>query len=244
MTGARADGEAALPWQDSWWASAAPDAFEAWRGVEAQHMVATMRLVDSTEEQAILEQLLEDSKPPLPPQAQQPPSQPHYLAFTPFRYRSPFASRFRRAYEPGVWYGADSAETACTELAWWGHRLLTDSDGLVDQQLLTEFTLFPAQIQGLALDLRQGPWSELALLWIGEDYEPCQVLADEARQRQVAVLRYASVRHVAGGCCAVLDLAAIASVGVTRMQTWYRRVSRHASTMTHRPTGQVITITH
>jgi hypothetical protein len=33
----------------------------AWRGVEAQHVVSTMRLVDSLAEQAILEQLLEAS---------------------------------------------------------------------------------------------------------------------------------------------------------------------------------------
>jgi len=244
----------ASPWEADWWRSAAEAAFEAWRGVEAQHAVATMRLVDSIEEQEVLEQLLEDSKPPLPPRPGKEPGQgkgkgqsrlaPHYLAFTPFRYLSPFASRFRRANEPGVWYGADSVETACTELAWWGHRLLTDSDGLIDQQLLTEFTVFPAGIRGLALELRRPPWSGLEALWVGEDYVACQLLAEEARQRQVAVLRYASVRHVAGGCCAVLDLAAITAVGVTRMQTWYRRVSREVSTMTHRPSGKVITVTH
>jgi len=230
----------APPWATLWWDSAARTTFEAWRGVEAQHVVPTMRLVDSIDEQQILEELLEDSKPPLPPAT----GRPHYLAFTPFRYRSPVASRFRRADTPGVWYGADTLETACTELAWWGHRFLTDSDGLRDQQLLTEFTVFPARIDGLALDLRRPPWSALATLWGGEDYAPCQALADEARERQVAVLRYASTRHVAGDCCAVLEVAAIASVDVTRMQTWQRRVSRHASTMTHRPTERVITISH
>ena len=30
----------------------------AWRGVEAQHVVSTMRLVDTAEEQDVLEQLL------------------------------------------------------------------------------------------------------------------------------------------------------------------------------------------
>ena len=33
----------------------------AWRGVEAQHVVSTMRLVDSAAEQDLLEQLLEAS---------------------------------------------------------------------------------------------------------------------------------------------------------------------------------------
>ena len=36
----------------------------AWRAVEAQHQVSTRKLVDSLEEQALLEQLIEGAKPP------------------------------------------------------------------------------------------------------------------------------------------------------------------------------------
>ena len=43
-----------------------------WRGVEAQHLVATMKLVDSLAEQDLLEQILDESKPPLPPEASVP----------------------------------------------------------------------------------------------------------------------------------------------------------------------------
>src|SRR2546429_7726835 len=39
-------------------------ALDAWRVVEAQHMVATRKLVDSDEEQAMLESLIERAKPP------------------------------------------------------------------------------------------------------------------------------------------------------------------------------------
>ena len=38
----------------------------AWRGVEAQHVVSTMRLVDTPDEQDLLETLLEGSKPAMP----------------------------------------------------------------------------------------------------------------------------------------------------------------------------------
>ena len=41
-----------------------PLATTAWRAVEAQHQVATRKLVDSLEEQALLESILEDHKPP------------------------------------------------------------------------------------------------------------------------------------------------------------------------------------
>ena len=214
--------------------------FEAWRSVEAQHIVATMRLVDSLDEQEVLERMLESSKPPLPPQV----TGQHYLAFTPFRYLSPYPSRFRRANEPGVWYGAEGVETACTELAWWGHALLTDSAGLANEQLLTEFTVFPASVEGVALDLRSRPWNARRRVWQGDDYEPCQRLAEAARERQVAVIRYASARHVEGGCCAVLDVTAILSVDTTRMQTWHRRVSRSETSMIHRQSGRSIVLRH
>lgn len=69
-----------------------------WRAVEAQHVVATMRLVDTLQEQELLERILEASKPPLPPGTQA----LHYLLSTPFRYTSPSPSRFRRANAPGL----------------------------------------------------------------------------------------------------------------------------------------------
>ena len=69
------------------------DPHELWRAVEAQHRVATLRLVDDQAEQAVLEQLLEASKPPLPPHA----DRLHFLLSTPFRYLPPWPSRFRWA---------------------------------------------------------------------------------------------------------------------------------------------------
>ncbi|MBP8780706.1 MAG: RES domain-containing protein, partial [Alicycliphilus sp.] len=76
----------------------------AWRGVEAQHVVSTMRLVDSAAEQDLLEQLLEASKPALPATRQP----RHYLLLTPFRYRPHHPSRFRPAHARGQWYGAEA----------------------------------------------------------------------------------------------------------------------------------------
>ena len=37
---------------------------QAWRGVESQHIVSTLRLVDTSGEQEMLERMLEVSKPP------------------------------------------------------------------------------------------------------------------------------------------------------------------------------------
>ena len=88
-----------------------------------------MKLVDSLAEQEELESILEASKPAAPATARQ-----HYLLSTPFRYPSPHPSRFRPAGALGVWYGAESVETACTELAYWRWRFLMDSEGLSDKR--------------------------------------------------------------------------------------------------------------
>lgn len=99
---------------------AAPRAGSAWRLVEAQHRVSTMKLVDTLDEQAFLEEELERTKPPGPPECRH----LHYLLATPFRYgRYPGNSRFRReGYSPGVCYMAEAAEAAVAETAFY--RLL------------------------------------------------------------------------------------------------------------------------
>src|SRR5690348_8741721 len=53
----------------------------AWRVIEAQHHVSTRKLVDSAEEQELLEELIESSKPPAVAGVRL-----HYLPSTPFRY--------------------------------------------------------------------------------------------------------------------------------------------------------------
>ncbi len=78
-----------------------------WRLVEAQHRVSTLKLVDTLEEQALLEDLIEATKPALPPEARG----LDYLLATPFRYDAPYpvGSRFRRAGRtPGVFYAAET----------------------------------------------------------------------------------------------------------------------------------------
>ena len=66
----------------------------AWRVVESQSQVATMKLVDDLDEQAILEAELDRSKPAVPASCKG----LDYLLATPFRYAPyPHGSRFRRA---------------------------------------------------------------------------------------------------------------------------------------------------
>ena len=221
------------PWIDAWFSSTQPRSLRAWRAVEAQHVVATMRLVDTLAEQAVLEQLLDASKPAMPPGTEG----QHYLLATPFRYRPPHGSRFRRAHTRGVWYGAEQIRTACAEVAYWRWRFLMDSSGLQDQELLTEHTLFAAQLDGPSIDLLTSPWAAAREHWThSTDYAPTQALADAAVQRGVHWLRHESVRDEGdqgGVCCAVFKPQALTRFDSASQQTWHCRTTRHAVRMVH-----------
>lgn len=201
-----------------------------WRAVEAQHLVATMKLADSLAEQDLLEQILERSKPPLPPGAEALP----YLIATPFRYRSPHASRFRRAEDPGLWYGAEEKLTACAEVAHWRWRFLMDSDGLRAHELVTEHTLFPAEVRGRCIDLTRAPWSARAAEWTHpSDYGACQALAAQARDEGVQWIRYASARARGGRNGAVLDPLALRLAEPVPLETWVCKVGPARAVMRH-----------
>lgn len=219
-------------WRDEWFATPLRSATALlWRGVEAQHRVATMRLVDSLDDQATLERLLEASKPPLPPAA----AGLHYLLATPFRYRSPYGSRFRAGTDPGVWYGAKERETACTEVGYWRWRFLMDSEGLRGGELVTEHTFFQAQVRGVVLDLKREPWSAAAEAWTRrDDYAPCQALARAARAHgKVQWIRYDSVRRPGGTCGAVLAPQSLSLPGAHRLETWVCKVTAKQALMLH-----------
>lgn len=175
----------------------------AWRGVEAQHVVSTMRLVDTVQEQDVLEQLLEGSKPALPEVAQP----KHYLLATPFRYRPAHPSRFRPANAKGQWYGAQTVYGACAEVAYWRHRFILDSAGLLDQVLLTEHSLFQGILAGVSIDLMEPPWLQARAQWThGSDYRATQSVAAQAQGRNVQWLSYESVRAPGVRCAVAFDV--------------------------------------
>lgn len=200
-------------------------ALELWRAVEAQHRVSTMVLVDTLDEQALLEQLLDDSKPALLERQQK---SLHWLLFTPFRYPPlPSGSRFRGPGDPGVFYGAEEQRTACAELGYWRWRLLQDSPALHAIDPMQQ-TLFKTPVKGKTADLRQPPLSRRRKQWTDPlDYSACQELARKARTAGLQVLRYQSVRDPqSGGCAAVLSHTAFAATQPSDSQTWTVAVFR------------------
>ena len=196
----------------------------AWRIVEAQHRISTAKLVDTLTEQARLEELLERSKPPMPPEC----VGLHYLLGTPFRYGAPYphGSRFRRAgLTPGVFYASKTIGTAVAETAF--HRLLffVDSPGMPWPDNAGEFTAFSVRYRTAAgLDLAAPSLDRDRAVWTHPtDYGPCQDLAVSARDAGGQVLRYPSARDPAPGGgtnLALLTCRAFGAPQPVERQTW------------------------
>jgi hypothetical protein len=201
---------------------AKPAAGHCWRLVEAQHQVSTMKLVDTLDEQALLEHIVERAKPPVPPAARH----LHPLLAAPFRYDAeyPRGSRFRRAgWSPGVYYGALAVETAMAELAF--HRLLlfADSPAIPWPANAAELTAFEAAYDTpRALDLTVPPLDADRVLWTDpNDDRPCQDLAERTRLAEIGLIRYASVRDPERGAnVALLTPAAFTEREPRRLETW------------------------
>jgi hypothetical protein len=218
-------------WDLNWFStpdSIARRCMTAWRGVEAQHVVSTMRLVDTAAEQELLEALLEGSKPLMPAT----PAPKHYLLATPFRYSPTHQSRFRPAHAKGQWYGAQSIYAACAEVAYWRYRFILDSAAMHNQVLLTEHSFFQASIDGISVDLMQPPWVLARDEWTnGRDYRANQAVAAEAQLRGVQWLSYESVRAPGERCAVAFDVNCLnePAQGLDNtIQRWVCKASRQS----------------
>ncbi len=198
-----------------------------WRLVEAQHQISTLKIVDTLDEQALLETLLEESKPALPPEC----AGLDYLLATPFRYGAvyPHGSRFRRAGRTlGVFYASEKVETALAEMSFYRLLFFAESPATPLPANAAEYTAFAALIDAPSvIDLTQPPLDRDREAWTDfQNYEPCQALADAARQAGCQAILYQSVRDPARGRnIALLTATAFAAREPVDRQTWRIRLS-------------------
>lgn len=191
---------------------------EPWRVVEAQHQIATRKLVDSDAEQALLEDVLERYKPPVADSGQL-----HYLLFTPFRY-PPLArgSRFGTRLDRGMWYGAEQLRSAFAEVAYYRLLFLDGTDAQLGS-LATELSAFTARIKTpRGVDLTTRPFSRWrSRLASKTRYTASQPLGAAMREAGVDAFRYVSARDVHGGVnVGVFTPRAFASRRPSKLQTW------------------------
>jgi hypothetical protein len=198
-----------------------------WRLVEAQHRVSTLKLVDTVEEQGVLEDLLQSTKPVLPTEC----AHLHYLLATPFRYGAvyPTGSRFRRAgLTEGVFYAAEEPHTAVAEIVFYRLLFHAESPGTPWPRNAAEYTAFStAYATKKGLDLAAGKLQRDKAVWMHlTDYEPCQRLADLSRPAGIDVIRYLSVRDPRHGAnLALLTCRVFTKAKPLSEQTWHIRLS-------------------
>jgi hypothetical protein len=164
------------------------------RLVESQAQVATLQLVDTLAEQALLEELLEASKPPLPQSAEP----LHYLLKTPFRYPPlRWGSRFGSVHEPSLFYGALRIDTAMAEAAYY-RFLLWDGMSIAPPsgRILSEHCTFEARYQvERGIQLQRPPFTQFqAELCHPSAYQPCQAVGAAMRGAGVEAFEYRSAR--------------------------------------------------
>ena len=191
------------------------------RMVENQEQTATRALVDDLAEQALLEEMLEAGKPPLPPET----AGLHYLLATPFRYPPlKHGSRFGARHEPALFYGSTTPGAALAETAyyrfvfWWGMM-----DPPPAGRLMTEHTAFgAAYAAGAGLRLHRPPFDAFEhRLASPDDYSDTQLLGRQLRAAGVEAFEYRSARDPGRGInVALFTPRAFAGPKPLWQQTW------------------------
>ena len=195
-----------------------------WRAVEAQHQISTRKLVDSLEEQALLEQLIETAKPP-----DRTRGRLHVLLATPFRYPPlRHGSRFGRRHEPGIWYGSEARRTLFAEVAYYRLVFLegtrADLDGVTTTH--TAFRVSMRTVRGV--DLTAPPFDRhRAAIASRSEYEASQALGAAMRDAGVEAIRFPSARDAEGGVnVAAFSPAAFGTATPRDLETWHCTATR------------------
>lgn len=206
-----------------------------WRVVEAQHVVSTRKLVDTAAEQALLEELIERAKPPVPPEPEF--AGLHYLLATPFRYPPlPYGSRFGTRAERGIWYGADRLPTALAEAAYYRLLFLAGTEAEIEP-ILVDLSAFRVRVRTeRGADLTRLPFVEReAEISSPVSYSLSQALGRELRAAGAEAFRYRSARDPEGGTnVGIFTPGAFAARKPEPPETWYCVATRSGVELSRR----------
>jgi hypothetical protein len=197
-----------------------------WRAVEAQHQLSTRKLVDSAEEQQLLELLIDRVKPP-----DRTHGKLHYLLATPFRYPPlGHGSRFGTRREPGIWYGSETRETVFSEVAYYRFVFLQGTRAELGV-VTTQLTLFRATARSQrGVDLAAPPFASPAhhrVIVSRAEYAPTQALGRAMRDAGIELFRYPSARDPNRGNNVGAFTPAVFGKGKPRdFETWHCTATR------------------
>ncbi len=174
------------------------------RLVESQEQVATMGYVDTLDEQALLEEMLELAKPPYSEAIQN----YHYLLTTPFRYPPlNWGSRFGRTHEPSLFYAGRHSSATLAESAFYRFVFLDSMEGIVEEdKIRSEHTMFSVGYKtDKGVQLQSMPFDQYsAELMSRQHYHHTQQLGSEMRVAGVEAIEYKSARDPNHQVCVAL----------------------------------------
>lgn len=182
------------------------------RLVESQEQVATSSLVDDLAEQALLEDLIETTKPV----RRSGTEHLDYLLASPFRYPPlRHGSRFGGRFEPSLFYGSKARSTVLAESAYYRCVFWSDMAGSPPGgRLLTQHNLIRARYRSArGLRLQAPPFSDYEDRLVDPvDYGPIQRLGSAMREAGVQAFEFVSARARRRGInIGLFDPAALAS---------------------------------
>lgn len=207
------------------------------RVVESQEQIATNHLVETLEEQQLLEQLLEDNKP----LSNHRDSPLHYLLTTPFRYPPlKYGSRFGKKSEPSLLYGSKNIGTALAETAyyrfvfWLGMATPPPSNKFITQHTVWGANYFTTK--GMAL--HKPPFEHYQQQLAAPDsYQASQALGAELRTFGIEAFEFISARDLDKGLnIALFNAKAFRTQQPTFQQQWLCETS--AASVSFYLTGQ------
>ena len=171
----------------------------AWRAVESQHVTSTRKLVDSDDEQQVLEGLIDTAKPPWPTGRRFVGL--HYLLATPFRHPPlRYGSRFGTRRERGIFYCAEEQATVLAEKAYYVLLFLEGTEADIEP-LTRPLTVFQVRVSTKkGADLSQAPFdAHVERISSPTSYRDSQPLGASMRAAGVAAFRFVSARDPEGG---------------------------------------------
>ncbi len=178
-----------------------------YRLVESQEQVATLGYVDTLDEQALLEAMLENTKPVYKEDLRA----YHYLLSTPFRYPPlKWGSRFGGVHEPSIFYGGSSVEITLAESAYYRFVFWNSMAGTpIKNQIRSEHSLFSVGYQSQkGASLHQTPFDNYEHeISSPTQYTKPQQLGSAMRASGVEVFEYPSARDLQKGICVGLFTA-------------------------------------
>lgn len=182
-----------------------------YRIVEGQHFIATRKLVDSDEEQRILEEILDASKPCAPTSNKR--GELHYLLYTPFRYPPlKTGGRFHTCLEQSIFYGSEELKTSMAEVA-YGRFLFMHHSEAEFAPMQVPYTHFMAQVKSTkSILLNSALFKEVhEAISHPTSYVVAQSLGAVMRKADTELFTYYSARNIHGVNVGLFSVEAFSS---------------------------------